>query len=120
MRNAINGTLVAALIVSLSGAAYAQGAGAGGGGGVAGGNKAGQGGTRMGTRNAAGSTDTMSGAPGVNMGTSPSGSQKMQKQNSGEMESPPRAADSRNHIDNGAPLAEPVRTRAVSNGGRRP
>jgi hypothetical protein len=26
----------------------------------------------------------------------------------------PRAADSRNHIDNGAPLAEPVRARAVS------
>src|SRR5712692_5151717 len=90
MRNATNGTLVAALIVSLSGAAYAQGAGAGGGGGgTAGGNEAGQGGTRMGTPNAAGTTDTMSGASGANtMGTSPSSSQKMQKQKSGEMESP--------------------------------
>jgi hypothetical protein len=90
MRNATKGTLVAALIVSFSGAAYAEGAGAGGGGGggTAGGSEAGQGGTRMGTPNAARTTDTMSGASGAKMGTPPSSSQKMQKQKSGEMESP--------------------------------
>jgi hypothetical protein len=80
MRNAAKGTWVAALIVSLSGAAYGQGAragGGGGGGGTAGGNGAAQGGTGMGAPNAAGTTGTVSGASGANtMGTSPSGNQK--------------------------------------------
>ncbi|RKT13696.1 hypothetical protein B0G69_6877 [Paraburkholderia sp. RAU2J] len=58
MRVATKGLLFSALFIGISGGVYAQGAG----GGAAGG----QGGTGMSKPNAAGSTDTVSGASGSN------------------------------------------------------
>ncbi|MFM0078762.1 hypothetical protein P0D72_07710 [Paraburkholderia sediminicola] len=97
MRTFMKVTLIPALILSLSGAVYAQGAGAGGatggaGGGTAGGS-AGQGGTGMGTPNASGVTGSMSGASGSSkMGTGANSTQKQMKQKKGPMDSP--ASDS--------------------------
>jgi hypothetical protein len=81
------GLLISALILGLSGAAYAQGAG----GGSAGGNGAGQGGTGMGTPNANGETGANSNATGGNtMGSSKSGMshKKTQKKGSSTMDAP--------------------------------
>ncbi len=64
MRIAAKRMLIWALILSLCGAAYAQGAGAGGR--TGGGNAAGQGGTGMGIPNTSGATGTPSGASGAN------------------------------------------------------
>jgi hypothetical protein len=91
MRATTQGLLVSALIVSLSSAAYAQGAGGGagtgGGGGTAGGTGAGQGGTGMGTPNASGVTGSPSGASGAStMGKSSGSSEKQMKK--GGMDSP--------------------------------
>ncbi|TXC88486.1 hypothetical protein [Paraburkholderia azotifigens] len=89
MRVATKRMLIGALILSLSGAAYAQGAGAGGG--TGGGNAAGQGGTGMGTPNTSGATGTPFGASGANtMGTMSDPTQKnmQKKQNKGAMDSP--------------------------------
>jgi hypothetical protein len=63
MRTAPTRALIAALILGLSGGAYAQGAGAGGG--TGGGNGTGKGGAGMGTPNAGGTTDSISGASGT-------------------------------------------------------
>jgi hypothetical protein len=86
MRVATKGLLLAAFILSLSGA-YAQAAGTGGGGGGAG-----QGGTGMGTPNASGTTESPSGASGANtMGKSGDMSQKQMKpktQKKGGMDAP--------------------------------
>lgn len=94
MRATTKGLLVSALILSLSGGAYAQGgggAGTGGGGGTAGGNGAGQGGTGMGTPNAKGVTGSPSGASGSStMGTTSGSSQKQMKK--GGMDSPASAS----------------------------
>ncbi|CAB3787209.1 hypothetical protein LMG28614_02448 [Paraburkholderia ultramafica] len=91
MRVATKGILFSALILGLSGAAYAQGMGAGGGGAGAG-----QGGTGMGTPNAGGTTESTSGASGANtMGESGEMSQKQMKpkmQKKGAMDAP--ASDS--------------------------
>jgi hypothetical protein len=89
MRVAAKRMLIGALILSLSGAAYAQGAGAGGA--TGGGNAAGQGGTGMGTPNTSGATGTPSGASGANtMGTTSDPTQKnmQKKQKKGAMDSP--------------------------------
>jgi hypothetical protein len=65
MRAAIQGILTSAVVMSLSGAVFAQGAGGGGGGGgTAGGAGAGQGGTGMSTPNSNGVTGSTSGASG--------------------------------------------------------
>ncbi|MFM0259768.1 hypothetical protein [Paraburkholderia sediminicola] len=92
MRIAAKGLLLSAFILSLSGAAYAQGAGTSGGGGAG----AGQGGTGMGTPNASGTTESPSGASGANtMGKSGDMSQKQMKpktQKKGGMDAP--ASDS--------------------------
>ncbi|MEZ0606075.1 hypothetical protein ACAX43_28655 [Paraburkholderia sp. IW21] len=92
MRAATKGFLLSAFILSLSGAAYAQGAGTSGGGGAG----AGQGGTGMGTPNANGATESPSGASGANtMGKSGDMSQKQMKpkmQKKGGMAAP--ASDS--------------------------
>jgi hypothetical protein len=92
MRVAAKRGLIGALILSLSGAAYAQGAGGGGtSGGTAGGNAAGQGGTGMGTPNASGTTGTVSGASGANTTEAmPDTTQKnvKKKQKKGAMDSP--------------------------------
>ncbi len=89
MRVATKGILLSAFVVSLSGAANAQGAGTSGGG-------AGQGGTGMGTPNANGATESPSGASGANtMGKSGDMSQKQMKpkmQKKGGMDTP--ASDS--------------------------
>lgn len=95
MRAWIKGGLVWALILSVSGAAYAQGAGGGAGtggaGSTAGGNGAGRGGTGMGTPNGGGATGSPSGTSGSStMGTTSSSSQKQMKK--GAMDSP--ASDS--------------------------
>ncbi|MFM0031713.1 hypothetical protein PQR70_36445 [Paraburkholderia madseniana] len=91
MRVAKKGVMVSMLILGLSGATYAMGAGGGGEGGGAG--SAGQGGTGMGTPNASGATDTMSGASGANtMGKSDSKSKK-QMQKKGTMDSPASGSD---------------------------
>jgi hypothetical protein len=88
MRVATKGLLLSAFILSLSGAAYAQGAGTGGGGGGG----AGQGGTGMGTPNASGTTESPSGASGANtMGKSSDMSQKQtnpKMQKKGGMDAP--------------------------------
>lgn len=77
--------MVSMLILGLSGATYAMGAG---GGGEGGGGSAGQGGTGIGTPNASGAADTMSAASGANtMGKSDSKSKK-QTQKKGTMDSP--------------------------------
>ncbi|MFP3558065.1 hypothetical protein SB861_46490 [Paraburkholderia sp. SIMBA_049] len=88
MRVAAKRMLIGALILSLSGAAYAQGAGAGGG--TGGGNAAGQGGTGMGTPNASGTTAAPSAASsGANtMGTMPDATQKSMQKKKGAMDSP--------------------------------
>jgi hypothetical protein len=79
--------LIGALILSLSGAAFAQGGGAGGG--TGGGNATGQGGTGMGTPNASGTTAAPSGAAGANtMGTMPDATQKSMQKKKGAMDSP--------------------------------
>ncbi len=87
MRIAARGCLFTALVLSLSGAVYAQGAGGGGGGAGAG-----QGGTGMGTPNAKGATESPSGASGANtMGQSGDMSQKQMKpktQKKGGMDAP--------------------------------
>ena len=76
MRIGAKGLLLSAFILSLSGAAYAQGAGTSGGGGAG----AGQGGTGMGTPKASGTTESPSGASGANtMGKSGDMSQKQMK-----------------------------------------
>lgn len=89
MRVTEKGLLVSALILSLSGVAYAQGAGGGagtgGGGGTAGGNGAGQGGAGMGTPNANGVTGSPSGASGSStMGTTSDDSKKPMKKGGGK------------------------------------
>jgi len=87
MRGATKGFLLSAFILSLSGAAYAQGAGTSGGGAGAG-----QGGTGMGTPNASGTTESPSGASGANtMGKSGDMSQKQMNpklQKKGGMDAP--------------------------------
>lgn len=92
MRVAAKGLLLSAFILSLSGAAYAQGAGTSGGGGAG----AGQGGAGMGTPNASGTTGSPSGASGANtMGKPGDMSQRQMKpkmQNKGGMNAP--ASDS--------------------------
>jgi hypothetical protein len=91
MRVATKGILFSALILGLSGAAYAQGAGTGGGGSAG----TGQGGTGMGTPNANGTTESPSGASGANtMGKSGDMSQKQTKpmKKKGGMDAP--ASDS--------------------------
>ncbi|MGF6634114.1 hypothetical protein OKW38_002795 [Paraburkholderia sp. MM5496-R1] len=92
MRAAMKGVLFSAFILSLSGVAYAQGAGTTGGGGAG----AGQGGTGMGTPDASGTTESPSGASGANtMGKSGEMSQKQMKpkmHKKGEMAAP--ASDS--------------------------
>ncbi|MFM0632376.1 hypothetical protein [Paraburkholderia xenovorans] len=76
MRVAAKGLVLSAFVLSLSGAAYAQGAGTSGGGGAG----AGQGGTGMGTPNSTGTTESPSGASGANtMGKSADMSQKQMK-----------------------------------------
>jgi hypothetical protein len=80
MRGSTRGILISALLIGISGNAYAQGAG---GGGAAGG----QGGTGMSKPSAGGSTDTVSAASGANT-MAPSGStshQKMHKKSSAGM-----------------------------------
>ena len=64
MRATIKGILISTVVMSLSGAVFAQGAGGGGGGGTAGGTRAGQGGTGMSTPNSNGATGSTSGASG--------------------------------------------------------
>ncbi|AUT66058.1 hypothetical protein C2L65_32695 [Paraburkholderia terrae] len=71
MRVSTRGILISALLMAISGTAYAQGAG---GGGAAGG----QGGTGMSKPNAGGSTDTVSGASGANT-MAPSGTTSHKK-----------------------------------------
>ncbi|CAB3692998.1 hypothetical protein [Paraburkholderia rhynchosiae] len=90
MRVATKGVVLSALMLGLSGAVYAQGAGTTGGGGAG----AGQGGTGMPTPNASGPLASSPGASGANsMGTSNGTSQKqMKKQKKGAMEAP--ASDS--------------------------
>jgi hypothetical protein len=79
--------LIGALILSLSGAAFAQGAGAGGG--TGGGNATGQGGTGMANPNASGTTAAPSGASGAyKMGTMPDATQKSMQKKNGSMDSP--------------------------------
>ena len=98
MRASTQGLLVSALILSLSGGAYGQGAGGraggggtGGGGGTAGGNGAGQGGTGMETPNASGVTGSPSGASGSStMRTTSDSSQKQTKK--GGKDSPASAS----------------------------
>ncbi|MEM5461758.1 hypothetical protein VSR69_44435 [Paraburkholderia phytofirmans] len=88
MRVATKGLVLSAFVLSLSGIAYAQGAGTTGGGGAG----AGQGGTGMGTPNATGTTESPSGASGANtMGKSGDMSQKQMKPNTqkkGGMDAP--------------------------------
>jgi len=84
MRVAARSMLIGALILSLSGAAYAQGAGAGGG--TGGGNATGQGGTGMGTPNVSGTTAAPSGAN--TMGAMPDATQKSMQKKKGAMDSP--------------------------------
>ncbi|MEW9585239.1 hypothetical protein [Paraburkholderia sp. DGU8] len=88
MRVATKALLLLAFILSLPGAAYAQGAGTSGGGGAG----AGQGGTGMGTPNANGPTASPSGASGANtMGKSGDMSQQQTKpkaQKKGGMDAP--------------------------------
>jgi hypothetical protein len=88
MRVAPKGLLLSAFILSLSGAAYAQGAGTSGGRGAG----AGQGGAGMGTPNANGTTESPSGASGANtMGKPGDMSQKQIKpkmQKKGGMDAP--------------------------------
>ncbi|AUT66831.1 hypothetical protein C2L65_43205 [Paraburkholderia terrae] len=87
MRVAARSMLIGALILSLSGAAFAQGGGAGGG--TGGGNATGQGGTGMGTPNASGTTAAPSGASGANtMGAMPDATQKSMQKKKGAMDSP--------------------------------
>lgn len=87
MRVAARSMLIGALILSLSGAAFAQGGGAGGG--TGGGNATSQGGTGMGTPNASGTTAAPSGASGANtMGTMPDATQKNMQKKKGAMDSP--------------------------------
>jgi hypothetical protein len=62
MRASMKGILFSVLVMSLSGAAFAQGAGAGGGRDAA----AGHGGTGMETPNGSGTTESTSGASGAN------------------------------------------------------
>src|ERR1700674_4902524 len=77
MRATTKGIVLSVLVMSLSGAAYAQGAGAGGTGGAAGGGKGGAG---MGTPNASGTTASPSAASGANtMGKSGDASQNQEK-----------------------------------------
>jgi hypothetical protein len=87
MRVATKGLLLSAFVLSLSGTAYAQGAGTSGGGAGAG-----HGGTGMGTPNASGTTESPSGASGANtMGKSSDMSQKQMKpkmQKKGGMDAP--------------------------------
>jgi hypothetical protein len=88
MRVATKALLLSAFVLSLSGTAYAQGAGTSGGGGAG----AGQGGTGMATPNASGTTESPSGASGANtMGKSGDMSQKQMKpktQKKGGMDAP--------------------------------
>jgi hypothetical protein len=73
------------VVLSLSGATYAQGAG----GGTGGGNATGQGGTGMGNPNSSGTTAAPSGASGANtMGTMPDATQKSMQKKKGAMDSP--------------------------------
>jgi hypothetical protein len=82
MRTAAKGILFGLLVLSLSGADYAQGGGAGGGGAAGG-----QGGTGMSTPNAGGDTGSVSGASGAST-MNKSGSAPHKKMKKGEMDSP--------------------------------
>ncbi|MFM0388824.1 hypothetical protein [Paraburkholderia dipogonis] len=96
MRVATKGLLLSAFILSLSVAAYAQGADTSGGGGTG----VGQGGTGMGTPNANGTTESPSGASGANtMGKSGDMSQKQMKpkmQKKGGTDAPASDSDGMN------------------------
>ena len=92
MRASTRGLLVSALILSLTGAVYAQGGGAAGGGGAgggtAGGGGAGKGGAGMGTPNAGGVTGSTSGASGSSTMDSPANTSQKQMQKKGGMDAP--------------------------------
>ena len=86
MRASTKESLASAFVLTLSGAAYAQGAG-GAGGGTAGGNGAGQGGNGIETPNGSGITGSTPGVSGSSaMGTTSGNSQK--QMDKGEMDSP--------------------------------
>ncbi|MEZ0605661.1 hypothetical protein ACAX43_26345 [Paraburkholderia sp. IW21] len=93
MSIARKGAMFSMLILSFSSAAYAMGAGGGGEGGGAG--SAGQGGTGMGTPNASGATDTMSGASGADTMGHPGSKSKNQMQKKGGMDLPASSSDTK-------------------------